>query len=252
LILGFGLCQCSVDDRILKPGNNQPNTDAASDASPENEAGPFDAGDGGGSMPDEPDAAGGSGGAGGQPSVGGGGSGVVNECEVASRQIAIENPSFDSDATGWEADVHADEKWSSDDADGESSSGSLAVKNVFERSGTGISSAGSSQCLQIAPRTGYQVCADYLLANDAPEGAAAAINLVLFNGTDCTGSVSSGPEIIPITETGGWKTMRIRLQRPPANSTFQSMLVKLVSIKPHEQESLEVLFDNIRIGETDK
>lgn len=177
---------------------------------------------------------------------------VGDACDVAAEQLSIDNARFDKNATGWSPDGSSSRRWSNNDATANDASGSLAVTNEYAGAGVGLSSAGSSQCLSLAARSGYHVCVDYLIdgTTEPGAGAAAGVNIVLFNEEDCKGTVSSNHSLPTASATDGWHTLKANLAAPPLKSSFKSMLIKLVSIKPHAEAEQTVLFDNIRIGRT--
>jgi hypothetical protein len=172
----------------------------------------------------------------------------VDDCDQPSLQLVLANGSFDRNDQDWDVDSNANKDWSNDDSAGESSSGSLSLTNKRVGSGMGLTAASVSQCLQIPRNVGFHICVDYLLSSGLPSTAAASVNLVLFDGDACSGAVSTSPSIQPDAEKGGWQTFKARMTAPPEQSTYKSMLVKLVAIKGLEEAPLDVQFDNVRIG----
>lgn len=247
---------CSVDDRVLETSNGgrtsvvPTHRDSGTDEIPDGGEPIMDGGSGrdastgAGGMPEQSD------GGDTPPPLGPVDPPVGDACEVAAEQLIIDNARFDNNATGWSPDGSSSRTWSNNDATANDASGSLSVTNEYAGAGVGLSSAGSSQCLSLAARSGYHVCVDYRIDGAAQAGAAAGVNVVLFNEEDCKGTVSSNHTLPTASEIGDWHTLKAQLAAPPLKSSFKSMLIKLVSVKPHEEAEQTVLFDNIRIGRT--
>lgn len=245
------LCACAVDDRILStewpPPPRTVTFDAGhrdaetADAQLSTDSGPpespQEAGTGGAPSQDaasELDAD--------QPEL------PLDECDRPDQQLQIANATFDRNELDWDPDGNAAKQWSEEDANGSGNSGSIVVRNKEVETGTGLSSGGVSQCVEIPRDVGYQVCVDYLLGNAGSSAAAASVRVTLFDGETCSGSVSSSPSIPTQNDTGGWTAFKHRIPAPPQTSSFKSMLIKLAAVKSKEDAPLEIQFDNVRIG----
>lgn len=173
---------------------------------------------------------------------------LLDDCDQPTLQLVLANSAFDRNDQDWQADSNAVKVWSNDDSAGDSSSGSLTLTNKKLEAGMGLNAGSVSQCLEIPRNVGFHVCADYLLNNGVPSTAAASVNLVLFDGEQCSGSVSTSPSIAPQATKGGWQTFKARMNAPPVRSSYKSMLVKLVVIKGSQDAPVDIQFDNVRIG----
>jgi hypothetical protein len=173
---------------------------------------------------------------------------LLEDCDQPSLQLLLANGSFDRNDLDWEADGNAAKDWSAADSAGNSSSGSLTLTNKRIGSGTGLVAGGVSQCLEIPRNAGFQICADYLLDSASPGSAAVSVNLVLFDGEQCSGTLSTSPNFAAANDKGEWRTFKAQMSAPPEHSSYKSMLVKLVALKQTEDPPLDIQFDNVRIA----
>lgn len=165
-------------------------------------------------------------------------------CDRVDRQIMVVNPTLDTDVDGWSPDPGTTGDWSSEDARGSRSSGSMRIEN-----GSSYPELGSTQCVAITPKLGYQICVDYYLANDAPAGAAVGVRVTLFDGEDCTAAqMTRNPPPVRADQRDRWSTARLAIDAPPARDSFHSMSIRLVSVKVGDA-AVAAQFDNVRIGE---
>jgi hypothetical protein len=279
----FGLCAltvaCSVDDRILS-GDPDASTSGGTTFDVLQggtvNSGEADAGSFGGSTGGQAPRGGSGGNAGsagstgssGAPPPGAGGSitslpvegldgGADGDgpCDGLRTAVSVLNSAFDDDTDGWPSDAEALSGWSPEDARDESDSGALSVTNQLVVEGEGTVMLGASQCVSIESNTAYRVCVDYYV-DPRPEdrgpvattNEAAAVALSLFDGADCRGSTSQNPTPLLHATRGGWVSVEVELDAPPRSQVFQSMLVRLVSVKRRGAEPLQVLFDNVKIA----
>lgn len=276
IVSSLPLAGCSVDDRILKrskdtssisgagldqgsgAGSNRGASDGATptddpDATtPPNGSGGHTgvgghAGNGGvggqlgtGGLADT----GGAGGVGGAPPETGGTPGCAPGSGVEGCDKTLtKNSTFGTDASSWVAEPEVAEAWGTPDTTGSPGSGSLSVKDsaFIDVSGTGT--AGSTQCIVVLPDTTYVFAANAFLP-DGQEAGNGAVAAWTYDSPACAGKVDWVGNSTYVGTPGQWATAVGSIHTTP---TTQSMLVRLIAVKPFKAHSLEVLFDDVRV-----
>lgn len=163
----------------------------------------------------------------------------LNGYDDCSETLA-RNSRFDHDVNSWQSDYRVITTWSAEDANDQADSGAVSVTFSTDPE-TSPSMAGAWQCVPEISVGFYEVGANAFIP--AGQGAGwAAINLFLFSGTSCTGSLVSGQSLRLEDTTGSWLTVSGEIHVPPDAG---SMAVRLVAVKPGNQTKFSVLFDNV-------
>jgi len=167
----------------------------------------------------------------------------VDDCAEA----LTKNSRFDTDITGWEPESLLQQNWDPTNATGGASSGALRVANVNAvPSGLGNTAAGSRQCVVAWTGQHFDVGARVFIKGGQGLGRA-AIDLLIFAGDGCTGTVIEGQTVDDeVATVDSWQVIEGEVAIPAA---ARSMYVRLVAVKPLAQTSLDVLFDDVLVSE---
>jgi len=158
------------------------------------------------------------------------------------------NSDFNQSLAGWSATSNAAVRWVPLDVQGASGSGSMAVKNVEQGDFDGETEAAATQCLTATPGSRYSYEAWTFIKHGQPFGNA-QLDVWLFDQPNCAAAVSNNGAyaLNSLDATDHWNLLRGGLTIPP---TVHSMSVRLVSRKPYRNDSVEVLFDAVRVQKT--
>ncbi|HTQ07780.1 MAG TPA: hypothetical protein VMI54_28190 [Polyangiaceae bacterium] len=185
---------------------------------------------------------GGSGGSAGMAITGGpcpdlDGDGVL-DCE----QSLADNPSFDTDVSGWLSEPNVLLSWSSDDALGHDFSGSLNLLSSLEVDQDGSVMVGAYQCIAVTSSVEYRFIVQASIV-EADMDSSAAFQLLPYDGPDCTGNVIE--TVTAATVQGSdWNVIDKKYLTP---GMTKSISMRLVSIKPFRKPMLSVRFDNVLV-----
>lgn len=168
----------------------------------------------------------------------GGDGGGCPECG----ESLVANVTFDHDTSSWRADPNITLQWRPDDAEGASASGSMAARNGTEQAAAAWSFAAATQCIAAVGGASYDLdVATFVPPSQVAGGA--GVDAWFFSSTGCAGTPEqtySGP---PTDKTNLWVDVHGHVTAP---TTAQSMLVRLVALKPGDSP-FDVLFDSVRV-----
>lgn len=256
--LGFG-ASCSVDDRTLSPacGGDTSLDDACGQGGTVSQGGARATGGKSASATGGiDDSRGGEGGTGAASSAGDSSIGGNTTCPDLDQntvpdctETLAENPTFDRDAKGWQAEANTAVSWDAYDAQTTETSGSLVVENraTSGAPGMGMAYAGAKQCVPITPKSTYVVYAQMYSGSSTVSGYGSVIGR-LFESTDCTGSpVSDSVKVSPTIGTINlWMTLQTDELAAPAGAN--SLLVELqVGKLANNTERVSLRFDNVLV-----
>lgn len=165
---------------------------------------------------------------GGRPGLGdcSGPDGVGGDCGPT----LVQNATFDSDVAHWIAESSATGKWRASNWSG-TSGGSMTVTNALHADAGGLNMGGVTQCVPAVPFKQYDVSARVYI----PSGQ---------QNADCKGTLLDTVVTSSTLDKDAWSLVGGRVNAP---ARTQSMLVRLIGMKPLRQSSLEVWFDAIGV-----
>jgi hypothetical protein len=165
----------------------------------------------------------------------------VEDC----RETLLKNPRFDVDASDWQAEPNAQQRWDSEDGRGATGSGALSLvnANLVQTELQGMTMVGSQQCLDVDALRKYTLGAQIFIPDNQGVGYA-GINVFLYSGRGCTRTLLHAYTPVKWGEVGLWDGVAGTIETSPAT---QSMLVRLVTSKPFSQASFKALFDNVLV-----
>ncbi len=170
-----------------------------------------------------------------------GGAGDGGGCPECDESL-VANVTFDRDTSSWNADPNITLQWRPDDAEGASASGSMATRNGTEQAPADWSFAAATQCIAAVGGASYEFdVATFVPPSQVAGGA--GVGAWFFSSTGCAGTPEqtySGP---PTDKTNVWVDVHGYVTAP---KTAQSMLVRLVALKPGDPP-FDVLFDSVRV-----
>lgn len=164
----------------------------------------------------------------------------------------VNNPGFATDTSGWDAEMPSiSMSWSSQDATGDSASGSLSVESTLYGTADGVGIRGASQCLQTAPGNAYGFAGDIFIPDGQGAGsdggtydATAALSIIFYEMSDCTGYSAANFTSDIASEPGKWGHHAGRAVAP---NNAASMVVRLVTLKNFREFEFKALFDNVLV-----
>jgi hypothetical protein len=160
----------------------------------------------------------------------------VPDCE----ETLVKNGSFDTGSKSWIADMDVTDAWDHQDADKQTSSGSLDVTNKVGGDVDGFTMAGAQQCLPIDEQGAYRFVGQLYIASGQGDGNG-GVNLWYFNLPDCQGSILNATTKLQVT-TDTWQMV---YAQPVTPMGARSVAVRLVVSKPYRTPKFTVVFDNI-------
>jgi hypothetical protein len=153
---------------------------------------------------------------------------------------SLQNGEFDASVAGWTPSSDASISRSLEDADGNLQSGSLDL--IYSGDPTVQQQAEASQCVRVSAGSTLEMQARILVAmGSIAEGF---IGLSFYGSTDCSGQIVNILFSSPSANTQAWQTV-IAYATVPAG--VSSMAFQLAVIKPVDQTSVEVLFDDASV-----
>lgn len=239
------LSGCAVDDRLLLQsdgGGAGGSTVGRAGAGPNqgNTAGNGVAGKGSADSPTE----GGSSGEGGGPSLvlpgcpdldGSG----VSDCE----ETIVENASFSNGYLPWTPEADILLGWRPEDASAAEQPGLVTLTSARVLNSDSLATAGVSQCVTVN-EIGAFVFSAHLFIPREQGGGSASLGALFFATENCS-DAAIGAFMAPVLATvGEWVVSAADAQVPFGT---RSISVRLLTIKPFRQKSLEVLFDDVLV-----
>jgi len=166
---------------------------------------------------------------------------LIRDCS----ETLIDDAGFDHRDVAWQAESDVTAAWISSDAQGDPTSGALAVENgAFAEFGSGVVTRGVGKCLDADPDTSYLLLAEVRVPAAEAQGAG-GLSVWFFSEPDCQGGAHATP--VPLLSvTPGWAVTQLKAQAP---SSARSMLVRLVVSKPLAGPAFQVAFDNVLLRE---
>jgi hypothetical protein len=175
-----------------------------------------------------------------------GGCGDVDDNSVQDcTETLLKNARFDIDASNWQAEPNAQQRWDSEDGRGATGSGALSLvnANLIQTDLEGMTMVGSQQCLDVDASRKHTLGAQIFIPDNQGQGYA-GINVFLYSGRGCTRTLLHAYTPVLWGEVGLWDGIAGTVETSPAT---QSMLVRLVTSKPFSQASFKALFDNVLV-----
>lgn len=155
-----------------------------------------------------------------------------------SAQNAVQNGTFDTNTAGWTPDPGVTLSWSSRDAGGSPSSGSVLVTNQ------GTANYGISQCAPATPGKKSLVLRVFTPSAQGTTGSPYAY-LIFFANPDCTGTRTGGYGNNVNDQTDRWLTVLQTNQVAEAGT--QSVKVLLRVIKQSSSGTFHMYFDDVAV-----
>jgi hypothetical protein len=178
--------------------------------------------------------AGGSGGAAGSPTAGSGG---------AAPPPPSGTDQFNGSTGPWTPTYGASESYSTNDAEGSTSSGSLDLA-VTGGSASITSLVAATRCVSTVAGATYDLSAKVFIPSGA-SGSLAGLGLWYFASNDCSGSLGGTFDGPSIAIVNAWQSTMTSNQTPAG---MQSMSVRLGLIKPSGKTNAEALFDDVLVS----
>jgi hypothetical protein len=168
----------------------------------------------------------------------------------------VQNAGFHADSSHWLKEYDSIFlSWSRADAAANNASGSITVLNTHSGDDIGFADAGARQCLTVTPGTTIVVGADVFIvggehpygfdASPGPDKPKAGLSILFYELEGCRGGSDDDSFTPPLTEAedawipiGGSKV---------APDKAVSMAVRLIAMKPFQQLSMQVHFDNVLV-----
>lgn len=185
-------------------------------------------------------------GEGGTGNLGDGGCGDVDSDGVQDcEQTLAQNPRFMSDDSQWKVEPSLKQKWEQRNARAGQASGALSVRNENVAEGNSVMLAGSQQCLAAEGDKSYFLAAQTFLPGGQGSGSA-GLAVRFFASDDCSSMNISDATVQVVAETDKWLLVQGTVVAPSAT---RAMWVRLVTVKPFMQASIEALFDDVLVRE---
>lgn len=167
----------------------------------------------------------------------------INTNGVADcKENLLPNSQFKSQLAPWKLDGWAEHAWSSMDAKGSGSSGSIRITNVYD-SPTNGSVAGSMICIPGSANTTYTASADYFIPAGQPIGGSTAYEIVAYSGAGCTEEFLINIPLADIGDVvGSWSRGSVTFTTP-ANT--KALWIRLEAVKKAGNLPFTVHFDNV-------
>jgi hypothetical protein len=147
---------------------------------------------------------------------------------------------FDHGTDGWQAEDGIEEDFNPEDADGESSSGSLDVTNVLRKSSGELWVAGAFQCVSVIEGMEYELSLDVLIPLQEQTGGA-SVELQFYNVAGCTG-LRLQRATFASPKAGAWERLEATRSAPAG---AKSALLRLLVAKVYRAPSFSARFDNV-------
>lgn len=227
------LAGCPVDQRTLTShpiewidvgAGGQPDEDTS--GSPDQDR----AGRAGAGGADSSGAGGRGGGAGGRP-----GPGCGTDCATL-----VDNGTFDRNIADWAFDASLEEEWSTLDARGQPSSGSLVLRSTGPQDQDGYLVLGTGQCVEAQSGVDYHYAAQVWFDADQGDGSC-GIELLFFDELGCRGtSLDTRTEIA--RTPADWLPVATN---PPTPAGTRSLLLRLILVRPYRSAGFSASFDDV-------
>jgi hypothetical protein len=164
---------------------------------------------------------------------------AIPDCE----ETLLENPQFAADDSAWKPQQSTIvQAFSTQDAYGHSSSGSLSVTNTFMTDASaGMGESGSVQCLPITGGAKYAAYAQYFIATGQATTGSAGLSALFFKNATCSGVPDSAANSAFGSATDAWSLVSETFTAP-ASATYVEL--RLNVNKPQNAGPLTVLYDN--------
>jgi len=175
---------------------------------------------------------------------------VMGGCETLAA-----NPGFDSSTNGWQEEPIAMQvSWSQDDAEQNSSSGSIVVTNALNGATEGVALGAGMQCLPAKAGTTYVMAGDVFIPEHQDEGlmdggpyvGRAGIGLLFWRGKGCSDTMPTlgGAQTELIDTTGKWVHVDGSAVAPDG---IESMSVRVLTAKDFREFRFKAMFDNVLV-----
>lgn len=238
-------CGCAVDDRTLVEspgGGGQAAGGRGGTASTRSGAGgggvagsptagssPSEAGQGG-------DAGGGSIDPPGCPDLDGSG---VGDCE----ETLAKNASFNNGYDSWVPEPDILLSWRREDASAAAQPGLVSLTSARVLQSDSFATAGASQCIPVMEIGAYTISV-HLFIPRGQGGGSGGIGALYFATENCRDTALGAHQSPNLPTVGEWVVAGGEAQVPIGT---RSVLVRLLTVKPFRQQSLEILFDDVLV-----
>lgn len=245
LIVGVVSSGCAVDDRTLVEsqggGGGQAASGRGGTASPRSGAGAGgvagaptagslaeagQGGDGGGGAIEPP----------GCPDLDGSG---VGDCD----ETLATNASFDHGYGSWVPEPDILLSWRPEDASAAPQPGLVSLTSARVLQSDSFATAGASQCIPVTEIGAYTISV-HLFIPRGQGGGSGGIGALYFATENCRDAALNAYMSPTLPTVGEWVVAGGEAQVPLGT---RSILVRLLTVKPFRQQSLEVLFDDVLV-----
>ena len=161
----------------------------------------------------------------------------VEDCD----ETLVQNADFSFGISLWKPEPDVIIQSSQEDASENSPAGSLSVSSVRTFDSEALVEVGASQCIALPGVGEYAFFAQLFLAGEQESGSA-RLAALFFEFENCTGQAIGSYDSDTITDTDEWIIAGGIAEAPDGTA---SVSIRLMTVKPFQQETLEVLFDDV-------
>jgi hypothetical protein len=159
-------------------------------------------------------------------------------------ETLVENADFSFGIALWKPEPDVIIRSSQEDGSENSPAGSLSVSSVRTFDSEALVEVGASQCIALPGEGEYAFFAQLFLAEEQESGSA-RLAALFFESEDCTGEASGSFDTDTVADSGEWIVTGGVAQAPELSA---SVSIRLMTVKPFQQETLEVLFDDVLLA----
>lgn len=164
----------------------------------------------------------------------------VPDCD----RTLVTNADFNRDVVGWRPENGALLRWVAFDTQESKTSGAVAVKNAQAGDLDGTVGVAAGQCLPVIEQKTYSFEASMFIKRGQSYGQG-QILVFFYEQPGCDGLVKSAYAVTGVQSTDRW--LRASGSNLTALAGIKSMGVRLHVEKPFRSDTLEVLFDAVRV-----
>lgn len=167
---------------------------------------------------------------------------------VSGAELLV-NGTFDTDLSGWTvlSDLEQTAHWSSVDAAGSTSSGSVEVVN--RHPGGGFLEFPMAQCVPVDDGKGYRASAKIRIGFGQPTQGDARLILGWYPNTACMGDFLASDVVGQVSALGSWLPVSAQVVAP---NDAESVMVWLAALKVEVGGSFRAYFDDVSVEPVDE
>jgi hypothetical protein len=158
-------------------------------------------------------------------------------------ETLVANGDFSFGISLWKPEPDVVIQSSQMDASENSPPGSLSVSSVRTFDSDALVEVGASQCIALPGEGEYAFFSQLFIAEEQDSGSA-RLAALFFESDNCTGQAIGSFDSDAVTDTGEWIIAGGIAEAPELSA---SVSIRLMTSKPFQQETLEVLFDDVSL-----